>query len=64
MSGQEAQFTLQSNSYLKNNLPEYISTGKTRTSYDASTKTLTVTVAADATPTDSVYWEDLKIIVK
>lgn len=64
MSGQEAQFTIRSNSYLKNNLPKYISTGKTHTSYDASTKTLTVTVAADATLTDSVYWEDLKIIVK
>lgn len=62
-SGQEAQFTIRANSG-ENNLPSYISTGKTRTSYDASTKTLTVTVAADATPTDSIYWEDLKIIVK
>ena len=62
-SGQEAQFTIRANSRI-NNLPDYISTGKTRTSYDASTKTLTVTVAANATPTDSVYWDDLKIIVK
>ena len=62
-SGQEARFTIRANSR-ENNLPSYISTGKTRTSYDASTKTLTVTVAADATPTDSIYWEDLKIIVK
>lgn len=62
-SGQEAQFTIRATGS-ENNLPKYISTGKTRTSYDASTKTLTVTVAADATPTDSVYWDDLKIIVK
>lgn len=62
-SGQEAQFTIRA-AGSENNLPGYISTGKTRTSYDASTKTLTVTVAANATPTDSVYWEDLKIIVK
>ena len=62
-SGQEAQFTIRA-AGSENNLPEYISTGKTRTSYDASTKTLTVTVAANATPTDSVYWPDLKIIVK
>lgn len=63
VSGEEAQFTLRSVSGT-NNLPKYISTGKTRTSYDASTKTLTVTVSADATPTDSIYWEDLKVIVK
>ena len=63
MSGQEAQFTIRATGNT-NNLPQYISTGKTRTSYDASTKTLTVTVAADATPTDSIYWGDLKIIVK
>lgn len=62
-SGQEAQFTIRANG-LENNLPKYISTGKTRTSYDGSTRTLTVTVAANATPTDSVYWSDLKIIVK
>lgn len=62
-SGQEAQFTIRA-AGSENNLPEYISTGKTRTSYDASTKTLTVTVAANATPTDSVYWPNLKIIVK
>ena len=62
-SGQEAQFTIRATGNL-NNLPQYLSTGKTRTSYDASSKTLTVTVAADATPTDSIYWDDLKIIVK
>lgn len=62
-SGQEAQFTLRATGNV-NKLPSYISTGKTRTSYDASTKTLTVTVSADATPTDSIYWEDLKVIVK
>lgn len=63
ISGQEAQFTIRATGNT-NSLPQYISTGKTRTSYDASTKTLTVTVAADATPTDSIYWNDLKIIVK
>lgn len=63
VSGQEAQFTLRATGRT-NNLPSYIATGKTRTSYDASTKTLTVTVSADATPTDSIYWEDLKVIVK
>lgn len=63
ISGQEAQFTIRATGNT-NNLPQYIATGKTRTSYDASTKTLTVTVDADATPTDSVYWDDLKIIVK
>ena len=63
ISGEEAQFTLRSISRT-NNLPSYLSTGKTRTYYDYSTKTLTVTVSADATPTDSIYWEDLKVIVK
>lgn len=63
ISGQEAQFTIHATGNV-NYLPQYISTGKTRTSYDESTKTLTVTVAADATQTDSVYWDDLKIIVK
>lgn len=63
ISGQEAQFTIHATGNT-NYLPQYVSTGKTRTSYDKSTKTLTVTVAADATPTDSVYWDDLKIIVK
>lgn len=63
VSGQEAQFTLRATGRT-NNLSSYIATGKTRTSYDASTKTLTVTVSADATPTDSIYWEDLKVIVK
>nr|DAT04367.1 MAG TPA: hypothetical protein [Caudoviricetes sp.] len=62
-SGQEAQFTIHATGNT-NNLPQYISTGKTRTSYNESTKTLTVTVAANATPTDSIYWDDLKIIVK
>lgn len=62
-SGQEAQFTIRATGNT-NNLPNYIATGKTRTSYNASTKTLTVTVAADATPTDSIYWDDLKVIVK
>lgn len=62
-SGQEAQFTIRATGNI-NNLPSYFSTGKTRTSYNASTKTLTVTVAADATPTDSIYWDDLTIIVK
>lgn len=62
-SGQEAQFTIRATGNT-NNLPQYISTGKTSTSYNVSTKTLTVTVAANATPTDSVYWDDLKIIVK
>lgn len=62
-SGQEAIFTIRATGS-KNKLPEYISLGKTRTSYDDSTKTLTVTVAADATSADSVYWDDLKIIVR
>lgn len=63
ISGEEAKFTLTSTGKT-NNLPKYTSTGKTSTSYDAASKTLTVTVAADATPTDSVYFEELKIIVK
>lgn len=63
ISGQEAQFTIRATGST-NALPDYIATGKTHTSYDASTKTLTVTVAADATSTDSIYWDDLKIIVK
>ena len=63
ISGQEAQFTIRATGNT-NKLPRYIATGKTHTSYDASTKTLTVTVAADATATDSVYWDDLRIIVK
>lgn len=61
--GQEAQFTIRAVGSI-NNLPDYIATGKTRTSYDASTKTLTVTVSADATATDSIYWDDLMVIVK
>lgn len=63
VSGQEAVFKFTSVSNV-NNLPKYISTGKTSTSYDAASKTLTVTVAANATPTDSVYFDELKIIVK
>lgn len=63
VSGQEAQFTIRATGSV-NNLAKYIATGKTSTSYDAASKTLTVTVAADATPTDSVYFEELKIIVK
>ena len=45
-------------------LPQYLSTGKTATSYDEASKTLTVRVAADAMPTDSVAWDylDIKII--
>lgn len=62
-AGQEAQFKIVSVG-LVNNLPKYVATGKTSTSYDAASKTLTVTVAADATPTDSVYFDELKIIVK
>lgn len=62
-TGQKAKFTIQAVGRV-NNLPEYKSTGKTSMSYDAASKTLTVTVAADATPTDSVYFDDLKIIVK
>lgn len=63
ISGQEAQFTIRAIGNT-NDLPNYSATGKTSTSYDASTKTLTVTVATDATATDSIYWDDLKIIIK
>ena len=63
ISGQEARFTLRTIGMVSN-LSDYLATGKVSTSYDASTRTLTVTVAADATPTDSIYWTDLKIIVK
>lgn len=63
VSGQEAQFTLRTNGVVSN-VSDYLATGKVSTSYDKSTRTLTVTVAADATPTDSIYWTDLKIIVK
>lgn len=62
-SGQEAQFTIHATGN-ENTLPYLVATGKTRTSYDASTKTLTVTVAADATPTDSIHWDVLDIIVE
>ena len=62
-SGEEAEFTIRAVNQ-RNKLPDYVSTGKTRTSYDASTKTLTVTVAADATSTDSIYWDDLKVIIQ
>ena len=63
-SGEEAEFTIRAVNPLKNKLPDYVSTGKTRTSYDDSTKTLTVTVAADATSTDSIYWDNLKVIIQ
>lgn len=45
-------------------LPQYLSTGKTATSYDEASKTLTVRVAADAMPTDSVAWGylDIKVV--
>lgn len=62
-SGQEAQFTIREVGHAAN-ISRYLSTGKVHTSYNASTKTLTVTVAADAKATDSIYWPDLKIIVK
>ena len=63
-SGEEAEFTIRAVNSLKNKLPDYVSTGKTRTSYDDSTKTLTVTVAADATSTDSIYWDNLKVLIQ
>lgn len=63
IQGEEAKFTIRATGRT-NNLSKYIATGKTSTSYDASTKTLTVTVAADAKPTDSIYWDDLRIIIK
>ena len=63
ISGEEAKFTIRATGRT-NNLPRYISTGKTSTSYNDSTKTLTVMVTADAKPTDSIYWDDLRIIIK
>lgn len=63
ISGQEAHFTIRATGAVSN-VADYLATGKVSTSYDKSTRTLTVTVAADATPTDSIYWTDLRIIVK
>lgn len=60
--GTAAEFTFTNTDGLF--LPQYLSTGKTSTSYDEASKTLTVRVAADATPTDSVAWDylDVKIV--
>lgn len=57
--GTAAQFTITNPDGLF--LPQYLSTGKTATSYDEASKTLTVRVAADAMPTDSVEWTYLNI---
>ena len=59
-SGSEARFTIQD---LLSNKDRYNSTGKVSMSYSESTRLATVTVAADATATDSIYWDDLKIII-
>ena len=60
--GTAAEFTFTNTDGLF--LPQYLSTGKTSTSYDEASKTLTVRVAADAMPTDSVAWGylDIKIV--
>lgn len=60
--GTAAEFTFTNTDGLF--LPQYLSTGKTSTSYDEASKTLTVRVAADATPTDSVAWYylDIKVV--
>ena len=60
--GTAAEFTFTNTDGLF--LPQYLSTGKTSTSYDEVSKTLTVRVAADAMPTDSVAWAylDIKIV--
>lgn len=60
--GTAAEFTFTNTDGLF--LPQYLSTGKTSTSYDEASKTLTVRVAADAMPTDSVAWDylDIKIV--
>ena len=60
-SGVEAKFTIETSNSEKN---RYNSTGKVSMVYDDSTQLVTVTVAANATSTDSIYWDDLKIIVK
>lgn len=59
-SGVEAKFTI--HDYV--NKKRYNSTGKVSMTYDDSTKLATVTVAANATSADSIYWNDLQIIVK
>ena len=59
--GTAAEFTFTNTDGLF--LPQYLSTGKTATSYDEASKTLTVRVAADAMPTDSVAWDYLYIKV-
>ena len=61
--GESAVFTVHSE-YDAHGLDTYRSTGKITTGYDEYNRTLTVYVAHDATPTDSVYWEHLKIIVE
>ena len=61
--GEGAVFTVHSE-YDAHDLDTYHSTDKITTGYNADSQTLTVAVAADATPTDSVYWERLKIIVE
>lgn len=60
--GTAAEFTFTNTDGLF--LPQYLSTGKTSTSYDEASKTLTVRVAADAMPTDSVAWGylDIKVV--
>ena len=60
--GTAAEFTFTNTDGLF--LPQYLSTGKTSTSYDEASKTLTVRVAADAMPTDSVAWAylDIKVV--
>lgn len=60
--GTAAEFTFTNTDGLF--LPQYLSTGKTSTIYDEASKTLTVRVAADATPTDSVAWDylDIKVV--
>lgn len=60
--GTAAEFTFTNTDGLF--LPQYLSTGKTSTSYDEASKTLTVRVAADAMPTDSVAWDylDIKVV--
>lgn len=60
--GQEAKFSIRSLAGYE--FSDLITTGKIKTSFDKGTNTLTVTVAADATPTDSIFWRLLKIIVK
>ena len=64
-SGKEAEFKIRFNGDARDaSIRYYITTGKTSTSWDPSTNTLTCRVSADATPTDSVFWQDLRIIIK